>query len=113
MEAITKFVDALRGALSSDMKSIRETELDRTGGFRDARLFFHGRHGKGFSEKVFVDRLGRIITPAEKRYQSLTSVKLVGDQLRHVVNQESRYEGKEEVAFVHYLEKDEGDNAAN
>lgn len=112
-EAIEKFINALRGALTTEMKSIRETEFDHTGGFRDARLYFNGKFGKGVSEKVFVDRLGRVITPSEKKYQKLTAVQLVGGRRRSVVNQESRYEGKQEVAIVHYLEKDEDSDAIN
>lgn len=108
-EAVEKFIGALRGALSNEMKTIRETEFDHAGGFRDARLYFNGKMGKGTLEKVFVDRLGRVITPAEKKYQKLSGVRLVGGPLRAVVNQESRFEGSQEVAYVHYLDKEEAD----
>lgn len=106
-ESVEKFIDNLKGALVDEMKTIRETELDRPGGFRDAKLYFNNRLGKGLSEKVFVDRLERVVTPAEKKYEKLTAVRFVGGDIRPVLKNEARFEGDQKVAIVHYLEPKE------
>lgn len=106
-ETVEKFVGQLKGALVDEMKTIRETELDRPGVFRDAKLFFNGKFGKGTSDKVFIDRLDRIVTPADGRWEKLTAVRFVGGPIRTVVKNEFRYEGEQKVAIVHYLEKEE------
>jgi len=40
-ETVENFIETLKDALVDEMKSIRETELDRPGGFRDAKLYFN------------------------------------------------------------------------
>lgn len=109
-DTVEKFIDTLKEALVDEMKTIRETELDRPGGFRDAKLYFNHRVGRAVSEKVFVDWCDRIVTPAEDRWEQLTSVQLVGGPIRQIVKQELRFEGDQKVAIVHYLESQEEPN---
>lgn len=108
---VEKFVDTLKESLVDEMKTIRETELDRPGGFRDAKLYYSGKMGKGTCEKVFVDRLDRVVTPVIPKYGKLTAIRFVGGPIRLVVKQEVRFEGDQKVAIVHYLEleKEESD----
>jgi hypothetical protein len=112
-ETVEQFIDTLKSALVNEMKTIRETELDRPGGFRDAKLYFNNRVGNVSSEKVFVDRLDRVVTPAEDKYSVLTAVQLLGGPIRSVLKHESRFEGDQEVAFVHYLEPVQEESHAN
>jgi len=106
-ETVEKFVGDLKGALVDEMKTIRETELDHPGWFRDAKLYFNGKVGKGISDKVFIDRLDRIVTPVDDKWEKLTAVRLVGGPMRSVIKNEFRYEGDQKVAIIHYLEKEE------
>lgn len=111
-ESVERFIENLKTALVDEMKTIRETELDRPGGFRDAKLYFSHRVGRGYHEKVFVDRVERVVTPATEKYEKLTALQFVGGPLRHVIKQESRFEGDQKVAIVHYLEPKEEPYAA-
>ena len=108
-ESVEKFVESLKEALVEEMKTIRETELDHSGGFRSARLRFKGslKLVKPSTSMVFVDRLGRVITPIDSNWENLESVQFVGGKCRQVVSSETRYEGDQKVAIVHYLEKEE------
>lgn len=106
---VEAFLESLKSALVEEMKTIRETDLDQTGGFRDAWVILD--NGTKFAEKLFVDRLGRIVTPASLRWERLTAVEFLGQKARPVVNKEPRYEGSDQVAIVHYLEKEKPHDA--
>lgn len=98
----------LNEAITKDMAEIRETELDRCGSFRTARVWFANADPAGYLREVFVDRLGRVITSAtEGLYERIL---LSGDEApRGVAKRELRYEGDKGVAVVYYLEaKEEG-----
>jgi hypothetical protein len=90
------------------MGIIRETELDRTGGFRRAKMracssCCDTMHTLPDSE-VFVDRLGRVLLPARDPYVHVELISLDGDDFREIVRREPRYEGENQVAWVCYLE---------
>lgn len=112
-EKVGKFVDELCVALTKDMTEIRETELDRSGSYRKATAVFTNPSGGScpiLPMDLFVDRLGRVITPAEGTWDSLVSVYFEGETLpRKVVKTEKRYEGDKIVAYVIYLEAKEGE----
>lgn len=112
-DTVEQFVGELNEALSEEDKSIRETELDHSGGFKKVYLEF-ADEGLNSTEDVFVDRLGRLVVPPEQKYQELQKVTFIsingGDTSpRRVVNFESRYEGDIISAFVVYLESEEED----
>ena len=107
---VEEFVDRLRAALTEEMGIIRETELDRTGGFRKAQMkacapCCDTMHTLPDTE-VFVDRLGRVLLPARDPYTHVELVSLDGGAFREIVRRESRYEGEKQVAWVCYLEGD-------
>jgi hypothetical protein len=116
---VNRFVKELGVAITKDMAEIRETELDRSGSYRKALLAFKDGHlddyigGKdGMLRKevdVFVDRLGRVVTPAGEPWTQLEHVQLAGEPERKVVKHEQRYEGDKIVALVVYLEAKEGE----
>ena len=110
---VEEFVDRLRASLTEEMGIIRETELDRTGGFRRAKLkacssFCETMHELPDRE-VFVDRLGRVLLPARDPYAHVELVSLDGNPFQEIVQREPRYEGENQVAWVCYLDKGDPD----
>jgi len=96
------------------MKTIRETEFDRTGGFKAAHIYRLGTPNESIFAKLFVDRIGRVIVPTDEHWETATHIEFQGGKKRAVVKKETRYEGQEEVALVMYLEaKEEGDAEIN
>lgn len=110
-EKVGRFTDDLCAAITKDMAEIRETELDRSGSYRKALLEFEHKHlnDNDVSSDVFVDRLGRVITPAEQPWTQLKRVQFAGEQPHKVVKKEKRYAGDKVVAFVIYLEAKKGE----
>jgi hypothetical protein len=115
-ETVEEFLGQLQVAISKSSATIRETELDRAGGFQKAILHYEDELFDSVVE-VFVDRLGRIILPAsEPAYRALRGVTFMnGSESSHeVVKIETRYQGEEEQDLVLYLEakpKEETDEA--
>jgi hypothetical protein len=108
-ESVEEFVDGLKAALTTEMGSIRETEFDRVGGFREAMLYLPD--SPWVHEDVFVDRLGRVLLPAAEPYSRVERLCLAGDPVREIVRREPRYEDKKQVAWVCYLEEEGGHHA--
>lgn len=107
---LERFVKDLSVAITKDMAEIRETELDRSGCYRKAQLKFKDSRLDTDEGEVFVDRLGRLVTPNSAPWPSLETVQFEQDtSARHVVKSEPRYEGDKSVALVIYLEAKEGD----
>ena len=112
-----EFVGELQGALAKEAATIRETELDAAGSFKEAYLEFMPKdpnkeviHDK--SAMVFVDRIGRIVTPPGEPYTTLCFVTLEGEtQKRTIVRHEPRYQGDQVSSLVHYPESLEGHDA--
>lgn len=111
-ETVEDFVKALRKSLTDEMGIIRETELDRSGGFQAATLLAEPE-GIARVEDVFVDRLGRVIFPARRRFEEIELVSLDQGPFREIVRREPRYEGDCQVAWVCYLEREEGEDHGN
>jgi len=89
--------------------AIRETELDRSGGFEKAVL--HDSTGGMTYYTVFVDRLGRVVLPTDTPPTGeVVSINLNNTHARKVVNIETRYTGDRPVAKVVYLEKEQQAN---
>jgi hypothetical protein len=107
-EKVSRFVKDLSVAITKDMAEIRETELDRAGDYRTVRVWYHDGASSGYAKDAFVDRLGRVVTPASEKLFDL--VQLNGEEApRKVVRREPRYEGDKVVSYVSYLEaKKEG-----
>jgi len=104
-EEVGRFVKELSAAITQDMAEIRETELDRPGGFRKAALKFKDATLDTDGCDVFVDRLGRLVTPNNEPWTLLEAVQLDDDrQQRKVVKREPRYEGEKIADLVIYLE---------
>jgi len=110
---VKRFVKELGAAITKDMAEIRETELDRSGCFRQARLEFTDRSLDSDKCDVFVDRLGRVVTPNGEPWTLLETVLFENETgVRGVVKREPRYEGDRVVALVTYLEAKQGDSDA-
>jgi hypothetical protein len=103
---VEDFVKTLRRSLTDEMGTIRETELDRSGGFQSATLLAEP-DGVARVEDVFVDRLGRVIFPARDRFEEVELVSLDQGPFREIVRREPRYEGDHQVAWVCYLERED------
>lgn len=125
---VEAFIHELKGALDQEAQTIRETELDQVGEYREATLTFRScaqipdsdvsilRTGN-FTQtlQVFVDKLGRVILPARNEYEHLESITFTdgsnGSEIRTeprpVTNTEARYRGPKIVAYVIYLEDPE------
>lgn len=100
-------MDELRDALSKEAGTIRETELDPAGSFKEAHMEFNS--GLPKTSMVFVDKLGRVITPAGKPYADLCFVTFEGETARRsIVRHEQRYQGDQVSSLVHYPESLEG-----
>lgn len=111
-EEVGRFVKDLSTAITKDMAEIRETELDRPGGFRKAVLLFRDVSLNTDGCDVFVDRLGRLVTPSGEPWTLLEKVKLDDDrEPRRVVKREQRYEGEQVSSLVIYLEAKGGIHA--
>lgn len=105
-------MEELGVAITKDMAEIRETELDRPGCFRIAYTMFKDASGKltpGLPDELFVDRLGRVISPVGRGWERLERVKFENEDWRNVVKREKRYEGDKVIALVAYLEAKEGE----
>ena len=102
-ESVEDFVGNLRTALTEEMGTIRETEFDRTGGFKRAALLTQPG-GLRMVEDVFVDRLGRVLLPVRYPFNDAELISLDGGAFREIVRREPRYEGEKQVAWVCYLE---------
>jgi len=111
-DTVREFVDELNEALSEEDRSIRESVLDKSGGFRKAHLEF-ADHSLDGEEDVFVDTIGRLVVPPEQKYQELQRVTIldanggIPPTPRQVVGLENRYEGQYVSAFVIYIESEE------
>jgi len=106
-EEVSQFVEDLGRAISKDMAEIRETELNRSGGFRKI-VCWHSWESAKFAvakHQVFVDRLGRLVVPVDSYWKNVIEVMFDGESIkRKVVKTEERYEDEKVVAFVLYLE---------
>lgn len=104
-EEVKKFVSGLGAALAKDMAEIRETDLDRAGSYKKAHVEFSD-HALDTGEcDLFVDRLGRVITPYGEPWDKLVMVIFAdNEEARRVVRKETRYEGDAPVSQVVYLE---------
>lgn len=85
------------------MAEIRETELDKSGFYKEATIEFNDTTLHTTCE-VFVDRLGRVVTPCSGMWARLKSVQFANEKARAVVKREPRFEGERPVALVTYLE---------
>jgi len=109
-EDVLEFVEELRGALDSEAKTIRETELDQVGEYKKACLAFSDDSIAPEDLDVFIDKLGRAILPSYSRYQKIRSIQFMGDGNsgqsgeKKVLSAEPRYKGQKVVAYVAYLE---------
>lgn len=104
-DEVKQFVHELSTAITKDMAEIRETELDRPGGFRKASLMFTDSKLDTQDCDVFVDRLGRLVTPGGEPWSLLEKVQLDDDrESRKVIKREQRYEGDKVASLVIYLE---------
>lgn len=113
--SVEEFTENLSDAITRDMGTVKETELDRPGFFRKAFLEFI-EEGNNVWMDVFTDKLNRIVLPADDVYGSLVYVTFdeVGDDekivRRKVVRMEPRYRGDKKSALVVYVESKEGDS---
>ena len=105
-ESVEGFVSSLKAALTEEMGAIRETELDRVGGFKRATLLA-APNGVARIEDVFVDRLGRVLLPARPPFDEAELISTDQGPFREIVRREPRYEGEDQVAWVCYLETEE------
>ena len=112
-ETVESFVDELGQAITKEMSTIRQTELDKSGHFEEAYLTFADKT-LSRTQDIFVDRLGRVVLPAKPEYEMLESISFMsvngeGKVTKEVVNKEPRYEGTRRSALVIYLatEKEE------
>lgn len=110
---VEDFVAQLGKALTDEMSTIRQTELDQSGHYEEVFLSF-GDSTRNRTQDVFVDRLGRVVLPAKDEYGMLLSVSFQstngeGKITKAVVDKEPRYEGTRRSALVIYLatEKEE------
>lgn len=102
-ETVEDFVKSLNLSLTEEMGTIRETELDRSGGFQLATLV-EAPEGVARVEHVFVDKLGRVIFPVSKKFADVETVSLSQGPFLDIVRREPRYDGDRQVAWVCYLE---------
>jgi len=102
-DTVEEFIHDLSEAITKDMAEIRETVLDRAGFYRNATLKFN-EPSLNTSCEVFVDRLGRVVTPCSGLWAKLCSVCFDGEEPRAVIKREPRFEGEKPVALVSYLE---------
>jgi hypothetical protein len=95
-----EFVSALRDAIQEDTAMIRETEFDRVGGFQTVMI-----SGDSYTQtgQHFVDRLGRVILPAEYKVEPIKAMAVSDGPPLDVIRTEPRYEGEKQVAWVCYL----------
>lgn len=105
-------METLAKKITEEMKTIRETELDRTGGFKGMYVYSDGQENPVWA-KLFVDRIGRVIVPTGESHETITHVEFKGKKRRAVIKKEPRFEGQEEVALVLYLEAEEEDARVN
>jgi len=102
-ETVDGFLNDLRQAISDEASTIRETILDSPGTFKRAELIFSD--GKE-EEKVFIDRLGRLVLDSEPRYEKLKQVRF--DNKNFVtLKMEPRFQGKIQASWVVYLAEEE------
>jgi hypothetical protein len=116
---VEKFVEDLRGALTEEYSTIRQTDLDRPGHFEEVLLVFENprlleqdtpvvvdKNGRmTYTQDVFIDRLGRLVLPAKAEYDDLKEVHFMSDNgegpiIKEGVSREPRYEGTRKSALV-------------
>jgi hypothetical protein len=93
-------------ALTQDLAEIRETEFDEVGEYQDATLVIEG---SAITLEVFVDRLGRVILPAQGNAVQFVSIPS-GAVPRKVIRIENRYRGDRPITQVLYLETQGGEH---
>jgi len=88
------------------MAEIRETDLERAGVFKKAHAEFKDHAWDSSACDLFVDRMGRVITPYGEPWSLLEIVRFEedGNEPRRVVRREVRYEGRVPSSQVVYLE---------
>lgn len=117
---VESFVSDLKTALDHEAKTIRETDLDLTGGYHNVSLRIRAQkldpNATWYSEyveseEVLVDALGRVILPAREKYQDLLSITFLEEgngqppAVKEVAQVESRFRGNKVVAYVVYLKE--------
>jgi hypothetical protein len=104
---VTKFIKSLAEAISQDMTDIRETELDRAGGYEQVVLL--DTEGGREAINAFVDRLSRVIIPIQPKPYEIHAVEFPRNGItpRKVVRTEIRHLGERPVAKVLYLEAED------
>lgn len=98
----------LKQALTEDMGSVRETEFDHRGTFE--RMKVETQRGY-FETSALVDRLGRVVTPAEGSWEGIISIHIFSKTSKptKVVKTEQRFQGDQPITLIHYLEvEDDG-----
>jgi len=104
---VEQFVEELRSAITTDMKTIRQTDVDVAGSFKTADVQFSG--GSSIIRKdLFVDRIGRVVVPAGEgptgeSWGDVATVEFVGEGPQEVLSCEPRYEDEKQVSWVLYL----------
>jgi hypothetical protein len=107
---VESFVCDLRTALDQEAKTIRETDLDWTGGYHS--VFLQIRDAPSEEAEVLIDALGRVILPAKGKYLNLVSITFLEERnggsppVRVVGSVESRFRGDRVAAYVIYLKED-------
>ncbi len=110
---VEKFVDDLGKALSQESASIRETSFDTASSIKKAWLIFEDIQKPASNENIMLDRLGRVILPGGDEYADVCEItfsEYEGLHRREIVKKEPRFQGKERVAWVCYLNEEEVDN---
>ena len=109
-----EFVRDLKIAIQEDTSTIRETDLDRIGGFRPVQISTKTRDvDTVFSETTehFVDRMGRVILPVRYNTELIKTISVDGGPTLDIIRVEPRFEGEQQVAWVCYL-ADKGETNA-
>lgn len=102
--SVEEFISDLRSAISAEDATVRETELDPIGGFKEVTLISKG--GKVAAE-AFVDKLGRVAIPGRYPIERLKAVAIEDGPQQFVVRAEPRYKGEDVTTWVIYLEERE------
>ena len=103
---VESFMNDLKIALDQEAKTIRETNLDWSGGYHSVSMQL--QEGVENAD-VLVDALGRAILPAKEKYLALSSITFLEEgngrapKIRDVVRVESRFRGDKVTAYVIYL----------
>jgi len=100
---IEEFITSLEKAIQHRAETIRETELDLSGGFERGWIHIAGEESR--ESDLFVDRFGRVILPGDQLYEGVTGISLLGKDRRKVMRIEPRFNGTQRTAWVCYLEE--------